>query len=210
LYGYVLVRGKICSAHKIFNNIWKRIKMFRVESLLSARLFLQPQLNGERIYFISNLSGKLSLYAMDYGGSVPEPLLPPDIALQNPHLLDGKSFQVFSKLARILVMIDRDGDENYQPMMIPLEGGFPEPAFPDHFADERVFFTGADPESNMVYFIAASHTTSTYKVLQGDLSSGVLVVIDEGTYPSGAYSHNHDHTRVLVGEHYTQGDRTLS
>ncbi len=71
--------------------------MFRVESLLSARLFLQPQIVGERIYFISNLSGKLSLYVMDYGGSVPEPLLPPDIALQNPHLLDGKSFHVFDE-----------------------------------------------------------------------------------------------------------------
>ena len=80
--------------------------MFRIESLLSARLFLQPQVVGKRIYFISNLSGKLSLYVMDHGGSIPEPLLPPDIALQNPHLLDGKSFQVFDKIGRILVMID--------------------------------------------------------------------------------------------------------
>jgi len=54
----------------------------KIESLLSARLFLQPQLIDEKIYFISNLSGQLSLYAMDYGGSVPEPLLPPNIALQ--------------------------------------------------------------------------------------------------------------------------------
>ena len=184
--------------------------MFRVKSLLSARLFLQPQLVGDRIYFISNLSGKLSLYAMDYGGSVPEPLLPPDIALQNPHLLEGKSFQVFSKLGRILVMIDKDGDENYQPMLIPLEGGFPEPAFPGRFADERVFFTGADPDSNMAYFIAASHTAPIFTVLQGDMSSGTLVNITVSAYTSGSYSHNRDHTRVLVGEQYTQGDRTLS
>jgi hypothetical protein len=64
----------------------------RIDSLLSARLFLSPQLVGDRLYFISNLSGRLSLYAMDYGGSVPEPLLPPEIALQNPELIDGYSY----------------------------------------------------------------------------------------------------------------------
>lgn len=50
--------------------------MYRIESLLSARLFLNPQLVGERIFFISNLSGHMSLYRMDWGGSVPEPLIP--------------------------------------------------------------------------------------------------------------------------------------
>ena len=48
--------------------------MSRIESLLSARRFLAPQLVDNRIYFISDLSGRFSLYAMDYGGSVPEPL----------------------------------------------------------------------------------------------------------------------------------------
>jgi hypothetical protein len=91
---------------------------------------MSPQRIGERIYFISNLSGKLSLYAMNYGGSVPEPLLPLDIALQNPVLLGGKPFYVFPKLEQIVVMLDQNGDENYQPMIVPMEGGFPEEAFP--------------------------------------------------------------------------------
>jgi hypothetical protein len=73
---------------------------FRIESLLSARLFLSPQIVGDRIYFISDLSGRLSLYAMNKGGSVPEPLLPPDIALQNPTLMGGEPFYVFPKLKR--------------------------------------------------------------------------------------------------------------
>ena len=71
--------------------------MIQIESLLSARLFMSPQRVGDRIYFVSNLSGRLSLYAMNYGGSVPEPLLPPDIALQNPTLVGGKPFYVFPK-----------------------------------------------------------------------------------------------------------------
>jgi hypothetical protein len=56
----------------------------RLEALLSARLFLQPQLTGGKLYFLSNLSGRLSLYAMDEQGGVPGPLLPPQLALQNP------------------------------------------------------------------------------------------------------------------------------
>ena len=63
--------------------------MYRVESLMSARLFAVPQHADNRVFFLSNESGKLSLYAMNFGGSVPEPLLPPNIALQNPHLIGG-------------------------------------------------------------------------------------------------------------------------
>jgi hypothetical protein len=62
---------------------------------------------------------------MEYGGSVPEPLLPPQIALQNPHLVQGHAFYVFPDLAKILVMIDQDGDENYHPIVVPMSGGFP-------------------------------------------------------------------------------------
>lgn len=60
----------------------------------------------DRIYFISNLSSHLSFYAMDFGGSVPEPLLPPDIALQNPHLMKNLTYYVFPGIDQILVMID--------------------------------------------------------------------------------------------------------
>ncbi len=128
--------------------------MYRIESLLSARLFLSPQLFNERIYFISNLSGRMSLYSMAYGGSVPEPLLPPHIALQNPELIGGQSFQVFPRLKKILVMLDHDGDENYQPMLIPLEGGFPEPIFQADLSDSRVHLIHSSPEDNIVYLAA--------------------------------------------------------
>ena len=72
----------------------------RIEALLSARLFLEPQLAEGRVYFISNLSGRLSLYVMDAAGGVPEPLLPPQLALQNPELIQGYSFYVLPVLVR--------------------------------------------------------------------------------------------------------------
>ena len=62
---------------------------YPIQSLLSARQFVSPQRVGDRLYFISNMSGRLSLYAMHVSGSVPEPLLPPDVALPNPHHLEG-------------------------------------------------------------------------------------------------------------------------
>src|SRR4030042_6109371 len=128
--------------------------MARIESFLSARLFLAPQLVNDRVYFISNLSGRLSLYAMDYGGSIPEPLLPPDIAMQNPHLLGRKSYAVFPKNEKILVMLDKDGDENYQPMLIPISGGYPEPSFNGFFQNYRVHFSDFDPAERICYLSA--------------------------------------------------------
>ena len=42
----------------------------------------------------------LSLYAMDDSGGVPEPLLPPQVALQNPELVGGHLFTCFPGFAR--------------------------------------------------------------------------------------------------------------
>ena len=181
----------------------------RIESFLSARLHLAPQLIGDRIYFISNLSGRLSLYAMYYGGSVPEPLLPPHLSLQNPDLVGGYSFFVFPILDKILIMLDRDGDENYQPMLIPLEGGFPEPAFDDFFAKHRVHLTDCDIEKNIVYFNAERRDKPIQEAYRGDLRKNILTKLDAsewGAYPS---SPNEDHTRILLGDGYSAGDGVL-
>ena len=183
--------------------------MFRIESLLSARLFLHPQRVGDRIFFESNLSGHISLYAMDYGGSVPEPLLPPDIVLHNPHLINGKSFYVFPKLGKIVVMIDKDGDENYQPMSIPLGGGYPEATFNNFFAEYRVFMDRCDPALNVLYLIAESRKEPRIFTYQGNLQTGELTLLGEspyGLYPEGV---NSDHSKVALLEEYTIGDHVL-
>lgn len=181
----------------------------RIESFLSARLFLSPQLVGERVFFISNLSGRLSLYAMDYGGSVPEPLLPPHIALQNPDLMGGRAFCVFPKLGQILVMIDRNGDENYQPMHIPLEGGFPEPAFGNALAGYRVHLTVCDTDQNVAYFTAERRDqplNETYRAYLGENRLEKLAQSQWGGYVGAA---SPDHRRVLMSEGYTVGDTVL-
>lgn len=183
--------------------------MFRIESFLSARLFLVPQLVGERLYFVSNLSGHLSLYAMYYGGSVPEPLLPTNISLHNPHMLDGNSFCVFPKLGKILVMIDKDGDENYQPMLIPLEGGFPEPVFKNHFANYRVHLSDCDEERNLVYLQAESRERSMNEAYLGNLEDNSLTKLAESEWGANPAANSSDHSKVLLVDGYTQGDAVL-
>jgi len=184
--------------------------MYRIESLLSARLFISPKLVDDQIFFISNLSGHLSLYKMRFGGSVPEPLLPSQIALQNPHLLGGEPYFVFADLGQILVMIDQDGDENYQPMLIPVDGGFPEPAFKGFFAGTRVHLGRCDAETKWVYLTAESRTKAVITSYKANLLTGELVILATnpwGTYPD-AYSADHD--KVLLNEGYSFGDTVLS
>src|SRR5689334_16744055 len=171
----------------------------RIESLLSARLFVFPQLVDERIYFLSNLSGRLSLYAINYGGSVPEPLLPPHIALQNPELIGGYSFYVFPNIGKILVMIDRNGDENYQPMLIPIEGGFPEPAFDHFFAKHRVHLTQCDMGNDAVYFSAERRDKPLQEAYRGELATNKLTKLAESQWGAVPGAYSDDHNKVLLG-----------
>lgn len=183
--------------------------MFRIESFLSARLFLSPQLVGERVFFVSNLSGRLSLYAMDYGGSVPEPLLPPEIALQNPHLVGGYPFYVYSELEKIIVMIDKDGDEVYQPMVIPMQGGYPQPAFGDQFAGLRVFLVDCYPEDNLAYLSVDSMQEQISYAYQANLETDQVLKLAESRWGSYVDAANADHSKIIITDGYTMGDHTL-
>jgi hypothetical protein len=182
--------------------------LIRIESLLSARLFLSPQRLGDRITFISNVSGHLSLYAMKYGGSVPEPLIPPHIALHNPLLLHGTPFHIFDSIGKILILIDQDGNEIYQPMLIPIDGGIPENAFGDQLLDYRVRLGKGLSSPNAVLLIAESRKRPVVEVLKADIEHGTYEKIyesgwvEEGTLgPSG--------TKAVIRDEYSFGDGLL-
>lgn len=181
----------------------------RIESLLSARLFLEPQVAGDTLIFISNLSGQLSLYSMDIAGGVPEPLLPPRIALQNPELIGGYSFHVAPDVDQIVVMIDRDGDENYEPFVIPRSGGFPEPLASDAFAGRRSHLVDFDPKTSTAYFASESREEALTSALRVDLASGGVETLWESPYGAVPSAWSPDHTRVVLGDFYTTGDGIL-
>jgi dienelactone hydrolase len=182
-----------------------------LESLLAARLFLSPEFLGNRLFFLSNLGqgGHLSLYAMDTGGSIPEPLLPAGIAMPNPELAEGEVFVVFPNLGKILLMLDQDGDENYQPTLIPLEGGIPEPAFGGAFEGYRVRCLDYDPERNLAYLNAESSTEQVYVSFQANLETGELLKLGQHAWGSYVDGVNADQSRVIMKDVYAQGDSSL-
>jgi len=181
----------------------------RIESLLSARLFIAPQLVGKRIIFESNLSGHISLYGMDHGGSVPEPLLPPDIVLHNPTLIPGYPYYVYPKLKKILVMLDHHGDENYQPNLVPLDGGEPEAIFTDLFRDHRVSFNDVDVDRDIAYLVADSRKESIFRTYRVDLRRLTAEKISESKWGGFVDGFTDDHRKAILSDGYTAGDNVL-
>ena len=183
--------------------------MIHIESLLSARLFLVPQLVGDQLYFISNLNGRNSLYRMKVGGSVPEPLLPPHIALQNPHLMQAHSFVVFPALGKILVMLDNNGDERYQPMLIPIDGGYPAHFNEDIFADHSVFAFGEKFSENTIFLVAQSHTEAILRSYHANLATGEITKVNESMFGGVPGGFNKARDKFILVEGYGAGDSAL-
>ena len=179
----------------------------RIESLLSARLFVEPQLAHDRITFVSNLSGHLSLYAMDVSGGVPEPLLPPQIALQNPELVGGHLFHVLAELRQILVMIDSNGDENYVPHVIPIEGGFPEPLAEEAFANGRSHLVHVDDDAEIAYFTIESREESVMSAVRVQLATRATETLWQSPYGAFVAAWSPDHSRVVLMEAPISGFR---
>lgn len=185
-------------------------KEHRIESLLSARMFLRPQSVADRVYFISDLSGRMSLYSMRKGGSVPQPLLPPNIALQNPGLMkDGESFVVYPELEIVLVMIDRDGDENYQPCVVPLDGGTAELVFGDMFAEMQVMCTKADIEKGLAYFCVDPRNDPVYRFIRADIGKRTAAEIWSSKHGAQVAAVSEDEALIVLADVYTQGDHVL-
>lgn len=179
-----------------------------IGALLSSRLFQVPKVIGDRIYFVSNLGGWLSLYVMDRGGSVPEPLLPPDIALQNPHHVLNL-YEVFPSLSQILIMLDYNGDENYLPMVIPIEGGYPQPALSALPQDYRWQMGHADTEANIIYLVGESRLEARIIALRAHLATGEIELLFDSQFEAFPVAHDSTHALVAMIQGYTFGDSTL-
>jgi esterase/lipase len=182
---------------------------FPIESLLSARLLLEPQIVDDRIYFLSDLSGVLSLYSIARSGSIPEPLLPGGQALVNPHIMPGDNFHVLPKLGKILVMIDNLGDENYQPNLIPLNGGIPEPLFGDKYRDQQIACINCDKEKNIAYFFRDNRKTPDIECLKVNLETGDVMSLGTSIYGNACNGTSSNHSTVILADGYTAGDVVL-
>jgi len=181
---------------------------FRIEHLLSAPLFLSPQLAGGRIYFVSNLSGRLSLWAMDANGSVPEPLLPPDVALLTPTLAEGQVFVALPELGVIVVMIDRDGNELLQPCVVPIAGGDPEPLFGDRFAGQQVQLVELDQDGRGSIWVD-TRVRAAQEAYHFEVADASLLPLGSSNYGNVPVAHSADRSRYLLLDQYSPNDTTL-
>ncbi len=184
-------------------------RSFPIESLLSARHMLSPQLVDDHVYFLSNMSGQLSLYRMKKKGSLPELLLPPGIALQNPHLMLGESFVVFPAIQKILVGIDHDGDENYQPSLIPLEGGIPERVFGEKYANQQLGCTNYDRVACVAYFVRDDRKSGEYEAIRHNLKTGKETSLGRSKYLNYPAGKNRTNSKVVLVDGYTAADNVL-
>lgn len=182
---------------------------YPLESLLSARSLLAPVLADDHVYFLSNMSGLISLYRMKKEGGMPEPLLPPDIALQNPHLMMGESFVVFPDLGKILVMIDNNGNENYQACTIPLDGGIPQNVFGEKYVGHQLGCTTRDIESSTVYFYHDDRKTPNFESLRLNLKTMKETSLGTSIYGNIAAGANKNNTEVVLIDGYTAADNVL-
>ena len=146
---------------------------------------------------------------MDEAGSVPLPLLPPDIALQNPELIGGESYVVLPTLGKILVMIDQNGDENYQPMLIPLNGGIPESLLGAEYAGQQLRCAKCDTEANRAIFVVDPRDEAIYKTILVDLATRTITELASTPHLGGPMAVNEDWTQVILREMYTMGDVVL-
>ncbi|HET8683002.1 MAG TPA: alpha/beta fold hydrolase [Micromonosporaceae bacterium] len=181
---------------------------FRIEHMLSAPLFLSPQLVGDRLFFISNLSGSLSLWAMDSAGSVPEPMLPPDVALLTPKLLGGQAFVALPDLGVIVVMIDRDGDELLQPCLVPIDGGDPQPLFGDRFAGQQVELVEVGPDGRGSLWVDPRKHPEQ-EAYHFEVTGASLVPLGCSRYGNVPRGHSADRSRYLLIDQYSPNDTTL-
>jgi pimeloyl-ACP methyl ester carboxylesterase len=162
-----------------------------------------------KVYFLSDLSGVISLYAMDQRGSIPEPLLPAGLALQNPHLMLGYNYYVLPRLHKVLVMIDKDGNENYQPCFVPLEGGIPEPIFGDKYQNEQLACLHCDIKTNIAYFFRDDRKTPDIECLRVNLATLEITSLGKSIYGNAFNTANPDHSIVILTDGYTAGDNVL-
>jgi hypothetical protein len=106
-------------------------------------------------------------------------------------------------------MIDRDGDENYQPCFIPIDGGIPEPAFGDQFKGQQVHCHHCDAEKNIAFFQVDPRTSPVHQTYRVDLQKLKLEDLGTSLYGNWVAGVNKEHTKFVLIDSYTAGDHVV-
>lgn len=182
----------------------------RLEQLLSFRTHLCPELHNDKIFFVSNLSGFYGLYAMPFEGGFPQPLLPTDISLHDPTMMYGsKLFSSVPNINKIIIMLDDNGNENYQPYLIPVGGGIPEKLFAEDEAANKYLLTNLDKDLSIAYFIKENTFSKNREIFQVNLKTMKSETIAANPYVAIGVAYNKKHETVIFSEHFVDDDDSI-
>ncbi len=170
---------------------------------------LAPRVVGDKVYFLNDSSGALSLYSMHKSGGIPQPLLPGGLALVSPHLMIGDNYVVLPKMEKVMVMVDKLGNENYQPSFIPVEGGFPESILGESFENEQLACIHCDIKNNIAYLFHDDRKRPEQEALILDLKSRETTSLGRSPYGNFCNGVSPDNSTVILADGYTTGDNVL-
>ena len=141
------------------------------------------------------------------GGGVPEPLLPPQIALQNPELIGGLLvLRLPGTRPASSMMIDSDGDENYQPISSRSRAASPSRS------------AAGDPRRLRSHCVRRATRTATLRVLRLRVARRALFTVSQMRPRTGEVREARpepvraipaawtaDHTRVVLSRRVLHG-----
>src|SRR2546428_7668806 len=123
--------------------------------------------------------------------------------------MNGHHFYVFLKKGTFLFMMDKLGNENYQPMLIAVEGGIPEKGLGDRYQDEKLACVECDLQKNIAYFDRDDRKNPEKECLRVNLTTGDVTSLGRSLYGNRCAGINADHSKIILGDGYTAGDVVL-
>ncbi|WP_067726716.1 S9 family peptidase [Oceanobacillus damuensis] len=126
----------------------------------------------KRLAFISNLNGKVNLWAIDLDKS--------SFPYLFAHHDESANFIKFDPENRyVLTGYDKDGDENYQIYALPFNGGLPQPLITGD-PQEKYYFAHLSKDGKRVYYVTSEGNPSMLNTKVRNLEDGTDTLLNEG------------------------------
>lgn len=125
----------------------------------------------EKLFFTSNMSGKMNIWAMDLPGTFPY--------LFSQY--DESCGEIFAdpKQRHVFAQFDKDGDENYHIYTLPYEGGIPK-AYITGKPEDKYFLSEVSEDGNRLYYMTSEGNPSFLNTYVHDILTGEKTLLHEG------------------------------
>lgn len=125
----------------------------------------------KKLFFTSNMSGKMNIWAMDLPGTFPY------LFSQYDESCGG--IQVDPHHRHVYAQFDKDGDENHHIYTLPYEGGIPKP-FITGKSEDKFFLSETSEDGNRVYYMTSEGNPSFLNTYVHNLETGKKTLLHEG------------------------------